>query len=341
MTDIKKRTLILGIETSCDETAAAVVADGREILSNIVASQIKIHRPFYGVVPELACRAHIEWLPGVVEKAISSAGVCLGDISAIAVTAGPGLVTALLVGLSLGKGLAFSLKIPIIGINHLEAHMYSAFLNNSSVPGENFVALIVSGGHTQLVSVEKRGRYEILGQTRDDAAGEAFDKAAKILGLNYPGGAEIEKLAKDFNETDLKFPRAMLKKDSYDFSFSGLKTAVLYYCRDLGEGKIKSKRKEIANAFQEAVVDVLVLKSIEAVKRKNLSKLVVTGGVAINRRLRERMSTEGAKNKIEVIFPEPKLCTDNAAMVAAAGYRYFKENKYSDFSLNAEPNWQI
>jgi N6-L-threonylcarbamoyladenine synthase len=304
---------VLGIETSCDETAVALLHDDR-ILASIVASQDEVHAPFGGVVPELASRRHLELILPTLRAALERAGVPLDQVDAIAVTSGPGLVVCLLIGLSLARALAFTKKLPLVGVNHLEGHLMAIFAEKP-IPFP-FVGLVVSGGHTCLYRVEGWGRYALLGQTLDDAAGEAFDKVAKLLGLPYPGGREIDALSRKGNPAAVAFPRGLLK-DGYRFSFSGLKTAVLRYverCRDL-----EAARADVAASFQEAVVDVLVLKAIKAGREFKVRDLVVSGGVASNRRLRERMTAAGEGAGLRVNFPSPALCTDNAAMIAGVG----------------------
>jgi N6-L-threonylcarbamoyladenine synthase len=332
--------LVLGIETSCDETAAAVLEDGVSLRSNVIASQDDIHSPFGGIVPELAGRSHIERIHLVVNKALKDANIQLKDIDLIAATEGPGLVVSLLVGLNTSKALAYSLGIPVIGVNHLEGHVLAIFLQEKvEFP---FLALIVSGGHTDLCRVNGFGKYSILGRTRDDAAGESFDKVAKMLGLGYPGGPIIEKKAREGNSKILTFPRAWLEKDSLDFSFSGLKTSVRNTLIKRGKGNGSSYSDEdIAAGFQEAVVDVLVRKALSACQQESLKRIVVTGGVAANSYLRDRMIDAAGKEGVEVFVPKPILCTDNAAMIACAGYyrsQYCPPSESDPFSLDAQPN---
>ena len=325
--------LVLGIDTSCDETAVSIVKDGEKVLSNVVLSSLKLHKKFGGVVPEIACRTHLELITYAVNQALGGAKVGLGDIDLIAVTFGPGLVGSLLVGISIAKSFSFAGNIPLVGINHLEAHLESAFINRTK-PDFPFVGLVVSGGHTCLVY--NNGRYELLGRTRDDAAGEAFDKVAKILGLGYPGGPVIERLAEDGDPQKIRFPRSFLGKESLDFSFSGVKTAVLYYLRDhSGE---QAKIADIAAGFQEAVIDPLVAKTLLSCKTKKVDRVVVGGGVTANCRLRKRLIGDAAKLKIKVYYPSGQFCTDNAAMVAALGYRRYKKRGFSNLSLTAVPN---
>lgn len=331
--------LVLGIETSCDETAAAVLEDGT-LRSNVIASQDEIHSQFGGIVPELAGRSHVERIHFIIQKALQDAGVELKDIDLIAATEGPGLVVSLLVGLNTGKALAYSLNIPILGINHLEGHVLAIFLQQKvEFP---FLALIVSGGHTDLCRVDGFGQYRILGRTRDDAAGESFDKVAKMLGLGYPGGPIIEKKARQGNPNVQAFPRAWLDKDSLDFSFSGLKTSVrnTLLKRDKGNG-FSCSDEDIAAGFQEAVVDVLVQKALSACRQESLKRIVVTGGVAANGYLRDRMTDTARKEGIEVFVPKPIFCTDNAAMIACAGYyrsQHCPPSEKGPFALDAHPN---
>lgn len=336
--------LILGIETSCDETAAAVVEDGKIIHSSVVASQLKLHRKFGGVVPELASRAHLQAIPLILEGAYQQARVSPHDIEGIAVTYGPGLIGSLLVGISVAKSLSYVYNLPLIGVNHLEGHIHSASLNHSVNPP--FVSLIASGGHTSLIFVEKDGDYELLGATRDDAAGEAYDKVAKLLGLGYPGGPVLDKLAREGDKDKIKFPRPYLP-DSFDFSFSGLKTAVLYHLRDkklpvTGYGLQATEIADIAASFQAAVVDVLVEKSFRAIKEMKVKTLVVGGGVTANHSLRKVLRERARESEVEVYMPPPDLATDNAAMVAAAGYYRFRQGQRSDaLTLNAVANLSL
>jgi N6-L-threonylcarbamoyladenine synthase len=315
--------LVLGIETSCDETAAAVLQDGNKLLSNIIFDQIPIHEKYGGVVPELAGRSHIERIHHVITQSLDSAGVTLEQIDLIAVTRGPGLVGALLVGLNTAKGIAYASNKPLIGVNHLEGHLLAVFLQDEvAFP---FLALGVSGGHTDMYLVEGFGKYKLLGQTRDDAAGECFDKVAKMMGLGYPGGPVIEILARSGNPNAIQFPRAWLGKDSLDFSFSGLKTAVRNYLEKSKNGKVpKFSDADVAASFQSAVIDVLVKKILIACDQDELVRVVVTGGVASNRALREAVKESVDKQAMQVYFPKPVYCTDNAAMIACAGYYRYK-----------------
>ena len=320
--------LILGIETSCDETAAAVVADGKTILSSIVSSQIAVHHRYGGVVPELASRKHIESIVPVVQEAIDTAGTPLSDIDAIAVTRGPGLVGALLVGFSFAKAYAYALDLPWVGVNHLEAHINSVFLEEDC-PSFPFVALLASGGHTAIYHVTSHTSVELMGQTRDDAAGEAFDKVAKILDLGYPGGVVIDSLSREGNPDKIEFPRSYLEKSSYDFSFSGIKTAVNRYV-STHQDSIKAQIPDIVAGFQEAVVEVLNYKLLNAAREKRCKHVALVGGVAANSRLRDKVTEEAAEKGLRVHIPALHLCGDNAAMIAAVGYHYLKAGKVSE-----------
>ena len=355
--------LILGIETSCDETAAAVVADGVEICSNIISSQHAIHAPYGGVVPELACRSHVENVRPVIEAALSQAQVALRDIDVIAVTQGPGLVGALLVGVALAKALAYGLGKPLVAVHHLEGHISSVYLERPMVPSP-YVALVVSGGHSDLYYCPRRGHYVVLGRTRDDAAGECFDKIAKMLHLGYPGGPIVDHLAQQGEPTAIHFPRAMLNKETFDFSFSGVKTAVrthtLYMKNTQGAPffhddtfwplpvtpEWEKQRNDLLASFQQAVVDVLVTKALAAVAQSDARALVVVGGVACNSTLRREMRLAGEERGIPVFFPSPILCTDTAAMIAcAAAYRYRMApqyyHEYDFLGLDAKPNLML
>jgi N6-L-threonylcarbamoyladenine synthase len=311
--------IVLGIESSCDETAAALVRDGRTILASVVASQEEVHHRFGGVVPELASRRHLEAILPVMRATLAQAEIGLAQIDAVAATRGPGLIGSLLVGFSFAKALAFALRVPWVGVNHLECHIHALFLEPSPPPFP-FVALLASGGHTGLYFVSSFMSMELLGQTRDDAAGEAFDKVAKMLGLGYPGGAVIDRLARQGDPNRVRFPRPFIEKTSCDFSFSGIKTAVGRYLREHPGGS-PSHAVDIAAGFQEAVVDVLVLKLIRAARMKGCRRVALAGGVAANSRLRERLRQDAGAEGVEVYLPSPRLCGDNAAMVAAMGYR--------------------
>lgn len=329
--------IVLGIETSCDETGASVVEDGRNILSNTVASSLEFHKRYGGVVPEIATRYHLEVIDYAVKDSLKKAGAKPGDIDLMAVTSGPGLVGALLVGVSFAKAMSYSLGIPLIGVNHLWAHLYSGLIGKDArFP---FVGLVISGGHTSLVFCENSVKFKLLGQTRDDAAGEAFDKVAKVLGLGYPGGPAIEKAARQGDARSIKFTPAYFSENSYDFSFSGVKTAVLYYIR--AHRLNRKVRADIAASFQKAVVDCVVAKSVAACKAKRARSLVVGGGVSANKLLREELERAGRDNGIDVVFPSFALSLDNAAMVAAMGYRLFKRGERSASDLSAEPGLKI
>jgi len=334
---------ILAIETSCDDTAAAIVLDGRKILSNVVSSQISVHQKYGGVVPELASRKHIESIVPIVTEALEAAGMKLEEINGIAVTHGPGLVGSLLVGLSFAKSLAFAKGLPLIGVNHVEGHLSAIFLeeNPPSVP---FVGLVVSGGHTSLFRMDGFGKYKRLGQTLDDAAGEAYDKVAKLLKLGYPGGPIIDELSKTGNPKAIPFPRSYLGKNSLDFSFSGLKTSVVNYVKghpEPSEGYPEDLVRDIVSSFQEAVVEVLVKKTIRAARHQKLERIVLAGGVSANRVLRQRMKDAASAEGIEVYIPSPVLCTDNAAMIGVVGYEYLKQGKRSALTLNAFSNMPL
>lgn len=332
--------LVLGIETSCDETAAAVLENGTTLRSNIIASQDEIHSQYGGIVPELAGRSHVERIHHIIQTALDEADVSLDDIDLIAATQGPGLVVSLLVGLNAARAIAYSRGIPILGVNHLEGHVLAIYLQEQvEFP---FLALIVSGGHTDLCRVDGFGQYKILGRTRDDAAGESFDKVAKMLGLGYPGGPIIERKARTGDGQAQIFPRAWLEKGSLDFSFSGLKTSVRNAIQKRGSSNgSKISDEDIAAGFQEAVVDVLVRKALSACEQESLSRIVITGGVAANSYLRERMISAASPEGINVFVPKPVLCTDNAAMIACAGYYRFQQDPSSvsnPFTLDAQPN---
>ncbi len=314
---------ILGIETSCDETAAAVVSDGTSTLASVVSSQVEIHQRYGGVVPELASRKHIEAIVPVVEEAIHTAGLPLTQIDAIAVTKGPGLIGALLVGFSFAKSLAYALGIPWVGVNHLAGHINSVFLEPDP-PAFPFVALLASGGHTSIYHVTDHIMLELMGQTRDDAAGEAFDKVAKILGLGYPGGGLIDRLSNQGDPSRIRFPRSYLDKSGFDFSFSGIKTAVNRYAMNYQGDDFKESIPDIAAGFQEAVMEVLTYKAIHAAVEKGCDRLALVGGVAANSRLREKLKADAGQKGIKVHIPSIPLCGDNAAMIAAAGYHYLK-----------------
>ena len=334
---------ILGIDTSCDDTSVGVFADGKRVLSNVVHSQVKLHHPHGGVVPELASREHLRNITPVVQEALSKARLRMVDLDGIAVTVGPGLVGSLLVGLYYAKTLAYTHNIPLVAINHLEGHILSIFLEEES-PLFPFVALTVSGGHSSIYHVKEYGRYTLMGQTLDDAAGEAFDKVAKILGLGYPGGVAIEEWARNGRMDRIDFPRAYLSKDSLDFSFSGLKTAVALYIKKWRENHMGSNQvtlADIAASFQESVVDVLVHKVMMARKKLDFSTVVVAGGVACNSRLRARLLEEAAGNNVKAYFPSPEYCTDNGAMIAMAGYHRLVRGEHAILSIDARSKYPI
>ena len=337
---MEKDICILAIESSCDETSAAVVRNGREVLSNIIYSQIALHTEYGGVVPEIASRKHIEKINQVIEQALSEAHMELEQMDAIAVTYGPGLVGALLVGVSAAKAISFASGIPLVGVHHIEGHISANYIENKDLEPP-FICLVVSGGHSHLVVVKDYGEYEILGRTRDDAAGEAFDKVARAIGLGYPGGPKIDKISKEGNPNAIHFPRAKVAEAEYDFSFSGLKSAVLNYlnsCQMKGE---EINRADVAASFQKAVIDVLVEHSMDAVKRYGFNKFAIAGGVASNSSLRAAFEEACAKNKIQFYHPSPIFCTDNAAMIGAAGYYEFVKGVRSGYDLNAVPNLKL
>ncbi len=337
---MQEDVLILAIESSCDETAAAVVKNGRTVLSNIINSQIDIHTLYGGVVPEIASRRHIENINPVVEMALKEASVTLDDITAVAVTYGPGLVGALLVGVAEAKAIAFAKKKPLVGVHHIEGHISANYIEHKELEPP-FAALVVSGGHTHLVMVEDYGKYEIIGRTRDDAAGEAFDKVARAVGLGYPGGPKIDKLAKEGNPHAIEFPRAHVEDAPYDFSFSGIKSAVLNYlnsCEMKGE---EVNRADLVASFQNAVVEALVTRAMKLVDEMKLKKLAVAGGVASNSALRAALQKACDDRGVKFYSPSPKLCTDNAAMIGAAGYYEYINGVRHGYDLNAVPNLKL
>ncbi len=329
---------LLAIESSCDETSAAVIRDGTEVLSNVVSSQVQVHSRYGGVVPEIASRKHMEAIVPVIFQALEDGNTTLGDLEAIAVTRGPGLVGSLLVGLNMAKALAFASGLPLVGVNHLEGHIAAVFLTESR-PEFPFIALVVSGGHTSIYRVRDFGSVACLGQTRDDAAGEAFDKAAKMLDLGYPGGVVIDRLAKEGDPGRISFPRSM--RDSLDFSFSGLKTSLLHYLKKRENPVEAAELPHIVASFQEAVVDVLVDKTLRAAEQNRLDRVVVSGGVAANSRLRQRFLEEAEKKGVEVFIPPLRLCTDNAAMIGAVGHFLLLKGRRDPLDLNALSRWPL
>lgn len=336
----KKDVYILAIESSCDETAAAVVKNGREVLSNIISSQIALHTLYGGVVPEIASRKHIEKINYVIKEALAEAGMGLKDMDAIGVTYGPGLVGALLVGVAEAKAISYASGVPLVGVHHIEGHISANYIENKELEPP-FICLVVSGGHTHLVVVEDYGKYKILGRTRDDAAGEAFDKVARAIGLGYPGGPKIDKISKEGNPEAITFPRAKVGDSEYDFSFSGLKSSVLNYlnsCQMKGE---EINRADVAASFQKAVTDVLVQNAMHGVKAYGLNKLAIAGGVASNSALRAAMKEACEKNGVEFYYPSPIFCTDNAAMIGVAGYYEYMAGVRSGLDLNAVPNLKL
>lgn len=335
-----KKINILAIETSCDETAAAVVQNGRTVLSNEIYTQIALHTEYGGVVPEIASRKHIEKINQVVEKALSDAGMKLSDMDAIAVTYGPGLVGALLVGVSTAKAISFASGIPLVGVHHIEGHISANYIENPELEPP-FICLVVSGGHSHLVKVVDYGVYEILGRTRDDAAGEAFDKVARAIGLGYPGGPKIDRVSKEGDPNAIQFPRAKVDSSVYDFSFSGLKSAVLNYLNGCQMKGIEINQADVAASFQKAVVDVLVDHSMEAVRESGMKKLAIAGGVASNTTLRAAMEEACKRNGITFYHPSPIYCTDNAAMIGVAGYYEYMKGVRHGFDLNAVPGLKL
>lgn len=329
--------LTLAIETSCDETSCSVIKDGREVLSNIIASQIDIHRKFGGVVPEIASRKHIEAINNIIQEALDKAKVTFNEIDLIGVTQGPGLVGALLVGISAAKALAYGLDIPLLGVNHIQGHISANYIEHKDLEPP-FTCLVVSGGHTYLLNVKGYTEYELIGRTRDDAAGEAFDKVARSIGLPYPGGPYIDKLAKVGDKNSIPFPRVYLDDKSYDFSFSGLKTAVLNYINQTKQKGEEVVVENVAASFQQAVLDVLVNKSFRLAKETGSKKIVIAGGVAANQGLRDMLEERGKIEGVEIYYPSRELCTDNAAMIGSAAYYHYISGEESDLSLKVEPN---
>lgn len=336
----KDDILILAIESSCDETAAAVVKNGREICSNIISSQIELHKLYGGVVPEIASRKHIEKINQVIEEALDAAGVTLDDLDAVGVTYGPGLVGALLVGVAEAKAISYARKLPLVGVHHIEGHVSANYIEHPDLEPP-FMCLIVSGGHTHLVIVKDYGEFEILGRTRDDAAGEAFDKVARAIGLGYPGGPKIDKLSKEGNPTAIRFPKAKIEDGPYDFSFSGVKSAVLNHLNHCRMQNLKIREADIAASFQKAVVDTLVEKAVKAAGEYKMDKLAIAGGVASNGSLRAAMGRACEKAGLRFYYPSPIYCTDNAAMIGVAAYYEYKKGTRHGWDLNAVPNLKL
>lgn len=334
----KKYNFVLGIETSCDETSAAVITSDK-VLSNIISSQV-IHLKFGGVVPELASRAHLRKIIPIVNEALQQASISLRDLDGLAVTNGPGLIGALLVGVNYVKGISSALNIPLVGVNHIEGHIFSNFLNEASI-SRPFLCLVVSGGHTQIILVKDHLAYRILGETRDDAVGEAFDKVAKLLHLSYPGGPQIDQLAVKGNPEAIDFPKAMMQKGELNFSYSGLKTAVLNYIQEIGTDSAQEKLHDICASFQKAAIEVLVKKTVQAARNFQIREIAIAGGVAANSLLRKWMVEESARFNLNVHFPPVDFCTDNAAMIARAGLERLNRGLSSPLTLNAFPSWKV
>ena len=335
-----KDILCLGIESSCDETSVAIVKNGRDVLSNVIATQIEIHKKYGGVVPEIASRNHVENISYVVNEALEKAGVTLNDVDVISCTYGPGLVGALLVGLSTAKAIAYARNLPLVGVHHIEGHISANYIENKDLEPP-FLALVVSGGHTHLVRVVDYGKYEILGRTRDDAAGEAFDKVARAIGLGYPGGPKIEKVSHEGDPHSIEFPRAKIVGGVYDFSFSGLKSAVLNYLNGCRMKGLEINQADVAASFQQAVTDVLVGHAENAIDEFKMDKFAIAGGVASNGVIRHAMEEMCARKGVNFYRPSPILCTDNAAMIGAAAYYDFIAGKRSGLDLNAVPNLKL
>lgn len=331
---------VLAIESSCDETSCAIVKNGRWVISNIISSQIDIHKRFGGVVPEVASRMHLEAINNIVDQALKEAKMSLEDVDVIAVTKGPGLVGALLVGISEAKALSYVTKKPLVGVNHMKGHICAAFITHKDL-NPPFICLLISGGHTYLVEVKDFNDMKVIGKTMDDACGEAYDKVARSLGMPYPGGPCVEECAKSGNEKAIDFPRAMLEKDSYDFSFSGLKTAVLNYLNSKKQKNEEISKEDVCASFQKAVFDVLISKTKRLMQEKNLDKLVVAGGVSANNTLKKEIEKMAKENNYKTYFPKKILCTDNAAMIASSGYFEYLDGTRDDFSLNVLPNLEL
>ena len=335
-----KKEIILAVETSCDETAAALLADGTDLLANVISSQIPVHRQFGGVVPEIASRHHLEQVNRVIDLALQEANAGWSDLSAVAVTYGPGLVGALLVGVSTAKALAYSLKLPLVGVNHIEGHVYANWLVHREIEFP-LVCLVVSGGHTAIVRMDGHGDYTLLGQTQDDAAGEAYDKAARAMGLGYPGGPFLDALAREGNPTSITMPRAWLGGDSFNFSFSGVKTAVLNYQNRAAQKGEEVNKADLAAAFQASVVDVLVEKTVRAALKNKLKTVLLAGGVAANSLLRDSLRQRCAEEGLALYYPPLEYCTDNAAMIACAGHYRYLRGERADWHLNAVSNLKL
>jgi len=336
----KEEVKILAIESSCDETAAAVVVNGREVRSNVISSQIALHTLYGGVVPEIASRKHIEKINQVITQALEDADTTLEEIDAIGVTYGPGLVGALLVGVAEAKAIAYAAKKPLVGVHHIEGHICANYIENKELEPP-FLCLVASGGHTHLVKVADYGKYEIIGRTRDDAAGEAFDKVARAIGLGYPGGPKIEKKAKEGNDKAIVFPKAKVAENPYDFSFSGLKSAVLNYINGCKMKQQEINEADIAASFQKAVIDVLVEHAVHAAKEYRIDKFAIAGGVASNQTLREAMEKACKEHGIQFYHPSPIFCTDNAAMIGSAAYYEYLQGRRDGWDLNAVPNLKL
>lgn len=335
-----KDILIMAIETSCDETASSIVKNGLEVLSNVVASQVELHKKYGGVVPEIASRKHLELINPVIKEALIEAEIDFEDLDAVAATYGPGLVGGLLVGLSAAKALAYILEIPFIGVNHITGHIYANFISNKEIKPP-VVCLTISGGHTDLLYFEKLGKYWKLGSTKDDAAGEAFDKIARVLGIGYPGGPAIEKISKSGNPTAVNFPRPFINEDNYDFSFSGLKTAVINYLHTKNQRGEEINIADTAASFQQAVIDILIAKIIRAVENYSVNSVILSGGVSANKTLRSQLAEKLKEYNLPLYTPELELCTDNAAMIGSAAHFKYINGEFSSLTLNAKANLKL
>lgn len=338
--DKKENIKILAIETSCDETSVAVLENGRNVLSNIISSQIETHKRFGGVVPEVASRLHLESINNIIEEALKEADLEFKDIDVVACTKGPGLIGALLVGVSSAKAISYALDIPLVGVNHMQGHVCANYISHKDLEPP-FISLVVSGGHTYLIHVKSYSDYEIIGRTRDDAAGESYDKVARALGLPYPGGPEIDRVAKKGNKEAVDFPRVILDKETYDFSFSGLKTSVLNYLNHEKQHNREINIYDVSASFQQAVLDVLVDKSFKLANELNMDKIVVSGGVAANSLLQDMMLARGKEENKKIYFPEKILCTDNAAMIGCAGYYDYINGTRDGLDLKVYPNLEL